>query len=79
MKQRGSGVLGGGNWGPRGREVGEKGEGSGDWVPPCPPLQYDANEIIWISAEITILQAKFCHFSFIYWEHLCHQWRLLKY
>ena len=36
-EREGSGVLGGGNWGPRGREVGEKGEGSGDWVPPCPP------------------------------------------
>ena len=36
-EREGSGVLGGVNWGPRGREVGEKGEGSGDLVPPCPP------------------------------------------
>ena len=38
-EREGTGVLGGGNWGPRGREVGEKGEGSGDWVPPCPHPQ----------------------------------------
>ena len=36
-KGEGSGVRGGGKWGQRGREVGTKGEGSGDQVPPCPP------------------------------------------
>ena len=30
-------VIGGGNWGSRGREVGEKGEGSGAWIPPVHP------------------------------------------
>ena len=33
----GSGVVGGGKWGRRGREVGGKGEGTGNGVPPCPP------------------------------------------
>ena len=40
----GKNLTGGGKWGWRGREVGgeggevgRKGEGSGDWVPPCPP------------------------------------------
>ena len=42
-EREGSGVLGGGNWGPKGREVGEKGEGSGDWVPPCPPMYVKIN------------------------------------
>ena len=35
----GKNLTGGGKWGWRGREVGEEGEGSGDWVPPCPPPQ----------------------------------------
>ena len=30
----------GGNWEPRGREVGEKGEGSGGWVPPVHPHNF---------------------------------------
>ena len=33
----GSGGEGGGKWGERGREVGGKGEGTGNGVPPCPP------------------------------------------
>ena len=33
----GKNLTGGGKWGWRGREVGGEGEGSGDWVPPCPP------------------------------------------
>ena len=37
LEVEGSGGRGGGKWGERGREVGGKGEGSGDWVPPCPP------------------------------------------
>ena len=36
-KGEGSGVVGGGKWGRRGREVGGKGEGTGNGVPPCPP------------------------------------------
>ena len=43
-EREGSGVLGGGNWGPRGSEVGEKGEGSRDLVPPCPPPQLGGNQ-----------------------------------
>ena len=43
-EREGSGVLWGGNLGPRGREMGEKGEGSGDWVPPCPHPQHGAKE-----------------------------------
>ena len=39
-KGEGSGVVGGGKWGRRGREVGGKGEGTGNGVPPCPPPQY---------------------------------------
>ena len=33
----GSGGEGGGKWGRWGREVGGKGEGTGNGVPPCPP------------------------------------------
>ena len=36
-EREGSGVLGGGNWGSGGREVGAKGEGSRDWIPPVHP------------------------------------------
>ena len=36
-KGEGSGREGGGKWGERGREVGGKGEGTGNGVPPCPP------------------------------------------
>ena len=36
-KGEGSGGEGGGKWGRRGREVGGKGEGTGNGVPPCPP------------------------------------------
>ena len=39
-KGEGSGVVGGGKWGRRGREVGGKGEGTGNGVPPCPPPLY---------------------------------------
>ena len=28
---------GGGKWREKGREVGREGEGSRDWIPPCPP------------------------------------------
>ena len=38
-KGEGSGGEGGGKWGRRGREVGGKGEGTGNGVPPCPPPQ----------------------------------------
>ena len=38
LEGEGSGWRGGGKWGERGREVGGKGEGSGDWVPPVHPL-----------------------------------------
>ena len=37
-KGEGSGGEGGGNWGRRGREVGGKGEGTGNGVPPVHPL-----------------------------------------
>ena len=37
-KGEGSGVVGGGKWGRRGREVGGKGEGTGNGVPPVHPL-----------------------------------------
>ena len=33
-------MEGEGSGGERGREVGGKGEGSGDWVPPCPSPHY---------------------------------------
>ena len=33
----GKNLIGGGKWGRRGREVGGKGEGTGNGVPPCPP------------------------------------------
>ena len=33
----GSGGKGGGKWGKVGREVGVRGEGSGESLPPCPP------------------------------------------
>ena len=36
----GKNLIGGGKWGRRGREVGGKGEGTGNWVPPCPPPQF---------------------------------------
>ena len=36
-KGEGSGGEGGGKLGRRGREVGGKGEGTGNGVPPCPP------------------------------------------
>ena len=39
-KGEGSGGEGGGKWGRRGREVGGKGEGTGNGVPPCPPPLY---------------------------------------
>ena len=32
-----SGGKGGGKWGKRRREVGVRGEGSGESLPPCPP------------------------------------------
>ena len=38
-KGEGSGGEGGGKWVRRGREVGRKGEGTGNGVPPCPPPQ----------------------------------------
>ena len=37
-KGEGSGGEGGGKWGRRGREVGGKGEGTGNEVPPVHPL-----------------------------------------
>ena len=36
-KGEGSGGEEGGKWWRRGREVGGKGEGTGNGVPPCPP------------------------------------------
>ena len=36
-KGEGRGGEGGGKWGRRGREVGGRGEGTGNGVPPCPP------------------------------------------
>ena len=42
-KGEGSGVVGGGKCGRRGREVGGKGEGTGNGVPPCPPPQHRAS------------------------------------
>ena len=42
-KGEGSGGGGGGKWGRRGREVGGKGEGTGNGVPPCPPPQIDTS------------------------------------
>ena len=44
-KGEGSGREGGGNWGRRGREVGGKGEGTGNGVPPCPPPQNERGGI----------------------------------
>ena len=37
VRGEGSGGQGGGKWGKRGREVGVRGEGSGECLPPCPP------------------------------------------
>ena len=39
----GSGGKGGGKWGKRRREVGERGEGSEECLPPCPPPHSDKN------------------------------------
>ena len=36
---KGSGGKGGGKWGKRGREVGVRGEGSGECLPPVHPLK----------------------------------------
>ena len=44
-KGEGSGGKGGGKWGRRGREVGGKGEGTGNGAPPCPPPP------LWVSGE----------------------------
>ena len=41
-KGEGSGGEEGGKWGRRGREVGGKGEGTGNGVPPCPPPLFTA-------------------------------------
>ena len=40
VRGEGSGGQGGGKWGKRGREVGVRGEGSGECLPPCPPPLY---------------------------------------
>ena len=45
-KGEGNGGEGGGKWGRRGREVGGKGEGTGNRVPPCPPPLLSAMTII---------------------------------
>ena len=39
VRGEGSGGQGGGKWVKRGREVGVRGEGSGECLPPCPPPQ----------------------------------------
>ena len=39
-KGEGSGGEGGGKWGRRGRELGGKGEGTGNRVPPVHPLSF---------------------------------------
>ena len=36
----GVGGGGGGKWVEMGREVGREGEGSGEWVPPCPSPRF---------------------------------------
>ena len=36
----------GGKLGWRGREVGGEGEGSGKWVPPCPPPQCGSTNVV---------------------------------
>ena len=55
-KGEGSGVVGGGKWGRRGREVGGKGEGTGNGVPPCPPPHnWPKIDHTW-SVEIKIIQ-----------------------
>ena len=40
----GSGAKGGGKWGKRGREVGVRGEGSGECLPPVHPLNTDLDQ-----------------------------------
>ena len=50
-KGEGSGGEGGGKWGRRGREVGGKGEGTGNGVPPVHPLL------------ISSLSTPFCNFE----------------
>ena len=45
-KGEGSGGEGGGNWGERGRELGGKGEGTGNGVPPVHPLSAVLNIFI---------------------------------
>ena len=60
-KGEGSGGEGGGKWGRRGREVGGKGEGTGNGVPPCPPPQIwwavarVVHSLLQLSAEIAII------------------------
>ena len=39
VRGEGSGGQGGGKWWKRGREVGVRGEGSVECLPPCPPPQ----------------------------------------
>ena len=48
MGLRGGGKWGkgGGKWRKRGREVGVRGEGSGECLPPCPPPH------IWHSTDV---------------------------
>ena len=44
-KGEGSGEEGGGKWGRRGREVGGKGEGTGNGVPPVHPLNQSIKDL----------------------------------
>ena len=54
-KGEGSGVVGGGKWGRRGRELGGKGEGTGNGVPPCPPPRFGLSfYLYWFRSYLNI-------------------------
>ena len=57
-KGEGSGGEGGGKWGRRGREVGGKGEGTGNGVPPCPPPRNCVHCLISAELHLSVFSAK---------------------
>ena len=72
-KGEGSGVVGGGKWGRRGREVGGKGEGTGNGYPPVHPLCYGKRVTVFavaIAAGDIIKYQPFVYGNFVWGIHV---------
>ena len=67
-KGEGSGGGGGGKWGRRGREVGGKGEGTWNGVPPCPPPLYTLFALIYDLLNISLKSLILLTITFYEWN-----------